>query len=627
MMVHVSQTRSGPAYRAKGRQKSKGRNRGMMNVSRFSVPRRARCIGLLFAFLLALTVCLLIVKPVWASILSFAPAQSYSVGQDPFSVTGADFNGDSRADLAVATTNSNSSGFDDVSVLLNKGDGTFATAQGYKVGQFPNSVISADFNEDGKKDLAVANGCGSDVSVSGSCNGNVSVLSGNGDGTFGSAQFVAVGTGNVLQSVASSDFDGDGNLDLAVAIRYKSDANGNWIPSNQIAVLLGNGDGTFGTPTFFGAGTGPYSVTPADLNGDGKADLAVANADSNNVSVLLGRGDGTFGTAQNFNVGNAATYVSIEDFNKDGKKDLAVAAYLSGVQVLLGNGDGTFGAAQNVGFYRAFSITSADFDSDGNLDLAASDVGSDRVSVSRGNGDGTFGSPQTFQVVPDVRSVISTDFNGDQKADLTVANHSSSSVSVLLNTTTPDTTQCTQTGTSSGETILGTPEADVICAGGGNDTVKGLGGNDILKGQGGNDKLLGGVGNDSLDGDIGTDTASYSASLTAVSPSLATNSSTGEGSDTFVGLENLLGSPKADTLTGSAANNTLTGGGGNDAESGGEGNDKVVGSGGADTLNGQGGADTVNSKDGVSGNDSLDGGLGTDTKITDATEKLIVGFP
>jgi Ca2+-binding RTX toxin-like protein len=143
-----------------------------------------------------------------------------------------------------------------------------------------------------------------------------------------------------------------------------------------------------------------------------------------------------------------------------------------------------------------------------------------------------------------VRSVISTDFDGDQKADLTVANHSSSSVSVLLNTTKPNTTQCTKTGTSSGETILGTSGADVICAAGGNDTIKGLGGNDILKGKDGNDKLLGGVGDDTLDGEIGSDTASYSASLTAVNASLATNASMGEGSDTFSGVENLLGSSK-----------------------------------------------------------------------------------
>ena len=126
---------------------------------------------------------------------------------------------------------------------------------------------------------------------------------------------------------------------------------------------------------------------------------------------------------------------------------------------------------------------------------------------------------------------------------------------------------------------------------------------------------------------MGIDTGSYTASLTAVSASLATKSSTGEGSDTFSGVENLSGSPKADTLIGSAANNKLTGGGGSDTESGGLGDDTVIGSGGADFLYGQGGNDTVNSKDSVNGNDTLRGGEGTDTKITDTQEKSILGFP
>ena len=194
-------------------------------------------------------------------------------------------------------------------------------------------------------------------------------------------------------------------------------------------------------------------------------------------------------------------------------------------------------------------------------------------------------------------------------------------------TASPPVPSCTITGTANAETISGTSADDVICAGGGNDTINGLGGNDTLKGEAGNDTLLGGVGNDTLDGGLGTDTASYSASLTAVIASLATNSATGEGSDTFLGVENLLGSSKADTLTGSTANNRLTGGGGSDTAHGGLGNDTVQGNGGADTLKGEDGDDTVNSKDGVNGNDSLDGGAGTDTKVTDATEQSIVNFP
>jgi hypothetical protein len=231
-------------------------------------------------------------------------------------------------------------------------------------------------------------------------------------------------------------------------------------------------------------------------------------------------------------------------------------------------------------------------------------------SVS-GLGNGTY----TFEV----RAV--EPFSG--QADLTPA----SRTWTVDTTASPPSPSCTITGTANAETISGTSAEDVICAGGGNDTVIGRGGNDTLKGEAGNDQLLGGVGNDSLDGALGTDTASYSASLTAVNASLATNTSTGEGSDTFLGIENLLGSSKADTLTGSGTDNKLTGEGGPDTEQGGSGNDTVIGSGGADTLKGEDGNDTVNSKDGVNGNDSLDGGAGTDTKVTDATEKSMVGFP
>jgi Ca2+-binding RTX toxin-like protein len=212
-------------------------------------------------------------------------------------------------------------------------------------------------------------------------------------------------------------------------------------------------------------------------------------------------------------------------------------------------------------------------------------------------------------------------------------------------TTAAPPTSCTKTGTSSADVLQGTSGDDVICGLGGSDTIKGLGGNDILRGEAGNDKLFGGSGNDTLDGSLGTDTANFSEALAAITASLSTNTATGDGSDTLAGVENLIGSPKNDTLTGSEANNTinggggadtldglggadtLTGAGGNDTEHGGLGNDSVVGSGGADSLFGDENDDTVNSKDGVNGNDSLDGGAGTDTKVTDTTEKSIVGFP
>jgi Ca2+-binding RTX toxin-like protein len=206
---------------------------------------------------------------------------------------------------------------------------------------------------------------------------------------------------------------------------------------------------------------------------------------------------------------------------------------------------------------------------------------------------------------------------------------------------------CTITGTSSADTLNGTSADDVICGGTGNDTIKGLEGNDILRGEGGSDQLYGGAADDTLDGGPGTDAANFSGSSAPVSASLADNTATGEGSDTLVSIENLVGSPGADTLTGSGADNSLTGGNGadtisaeggadrltgsagDDIEHGGPGNDTVTGSGGADNLFGDEDDDTVNSQDAVEGNDSLDGGpqVNGDTAITDATEMSIVDFP
>jgi Ca2+-binding RTX toxin-like protein len=185
---------------------------------------------------------------------------------------------------------------------------------------------------------------------------------------------------------------------------------------------------------------------------------------------------------------------------------------------------------------------------------------------------------------------------------------------------------CTISGTSGNDTLKGTSRADVICGLGGNDAIQGLDGNDLLQGGGGGDTLVGGPGDDTQDGGLGTDTGSFSGTA-AVVASLAAGTASGQGSDTLTAIENLTGSSANDTLTGDSGPNNLDGSGGNDTVRGGAGNDNVIGGKGADNLFGEDGDDTVNSKDGVKGNDSLDGGPGTDTKVTDATEAKIVGFP
>ena len=174
---------------------------------------------------------------------------------------------------------------------------------------------------------------------------------------------------------------------------------------------------------------------------------------------------------------------------------------------------------------------------------------------------------------------------------------------------------CTSTGSG---TIVGTAGSDVLCGSGGGDTIRGLGGGDVLVGRGGDDTLNGGAG---------TDTVSYTGSSTGVRASLTANSATGQGRDTFVGVEDLSGSAYVDTLVGSGSANRLSGGGGKDALYGRSSGDLLVGGPGSDELFGEGNADTLYSRDGVNGNDSLDGGSASDTCLQDARERSIRNCP
>ncbi|MFH1374294.1 MAG: FG-GAP-like repeat-containing protein [bacterium] len=238
----------------------------------------------------------------------------------------------------------------------------FDTAVNYGVGDGPHSVFSADLDGDNDNDLAVAN----------SHSNNVSILLNNGDGTFAPA--VNYGPGDHPGSVFSADLDGDNDNDLAVANAW----------SNNVSILLNNGDGTFAAAVNYGAGDNPFSVFSADLDGDSDRDLAVANAHSNNVSILLNNGDGTFASAVNYGAGYFPTSVFSADLNGDKVNDLAVANFdnSDNVSILVNNGNGTFAPAVNygVGDYPR-SVFSSDLDSDGDFDLAVANSGSDNVSV------------------------------------------------------------------------------------------------------------------------------------------------------------------------------------------------------------------------------------------------------
>ncbi|MFN6447417.1 MAG: FG-GAP-like repeat-containing protein [Nostoc sp. DedSLP05] len=342
--------------------------------------------------------------------LAFTTGSSFGVGSSPGFVTVGDFNKDGNLDLVVANANS-----DNVSVLLGNGSGSFGATSNFAVGDHPTSVTVGDFNKDGNLDLAVTN----------YFSNNVSVLLGNGSGGFGAASNFNVGTAPL--SVTVGDFNKDGNLDLAVANSG----------SNDVSVVLGNGSGSFGAASNFAVAMTPYSVTVGDFNKDGNLDLAVASIDSGNISVLLGNGSGGFSAANNFGVGGASLSITVGDFNKDGNSDLAVALVdFTKVSVVLGNGSGGFGTASHFDVADSpTSVTVGDFDKDGNSDLAVVDF--NKASVLLGNGSGGFGTASTFDVGSNPYSVIVGDFNKDGNSDLAVANSGSNNVSVLLNISAP----------------------------------------------------------------------------------------------------------------------------------------------------------------------------------------------
>jgi hypothetical protein len=268
-------------------------------------------------------------------------------------------------------------------------------------------VAVADLNGDGKLDMATADTLGSTVSV----------FLGNGDGTFQNAR--AVFPGPFPSSVAVGDFNGDGKLDLAVGVF-------NLARSGIVAILLGNGDGSFRSPVLYATPAEPQSVAVADLRGNGKLDVVAANGDG--IDILLGNGDGTFQPG-GVSVGPGTDFVTVGDFNGDGKPDLAVSSN-SGFNILLGNGDGTFHLSQTIPAGIERDIALGDFNHDGKLDLAAFEEG--RLAIFLGNGDGTFRASGVTPTGSNSGAIAVGDFNGDGNLDIAAEGIGDSTLDVRL---------------------------------------------------------------------------------------------------------------------------------------------------------------------------------------------------
>ena len=235
-----------------------------------------------------------------------------------FAVT--DFNGDNKLDL-VAVNQEFQVGT--VSILLGDGTGHFGTPTKFNVGDDPLSVATGDFNGDGSMDLVVAN--------EGGFSDNVSVLLGNGMGSFGGATNFAVG-GDQPTDVVVADFNGDGKLDLAV---------GNVIPPIGVSILFGTGSGSFVLDEHYGAGLETMAV--GDFNGDGKPDLVFGSQSQDRISVLINQGNGRFGQPRIFVVGKEPLVVAIGDFNNDGKTDLLLLGNKTDNRLKIGSMDANYG--------------------------------------------------------------------------------------------------------------------------------------------------------------------------------------------------------------------------------------------------------------------------------------------
>ena len=378
---------------------------------------------------------------------TFQPPQVYALNQYVAAMAVADFDGDGRADLAVAEAGFSSALLSELTIMSTTPTGTLTGTPyiGDIVGPTRTTFVpvAGDFNDDGYVDLvghtlatgsaielADANGTLTAATPASFLVGDIVVVGdfdndgrldlvyddgtlvrfahGVGDGTL-AATTIDTTVGGYGAALTAADFNHDGKLDLAIA---------NQIGLNSITIAFGHGDGSFGNVTTYPVGTTPIDIDAADLNGDGNLDLVVSNrGGSSSISVLVGSPTGTFAAAVNYPVAGEAWSTAVGDFDSDGKPDLAVATGdTTSIGLLLGHGDGSFGSETtiNVGASQ-YWIGTSDLDGDGKLDLL---VGTRGLLVLLGNGDATFAPPALYDAGSGGFGIVVTDFNHDGRDDV-----------------------------------------------------------------------------------------------------------------------------------------------------------------------------------------------------------------
>ena len=346
----------------------------------------------------------------------------------------ADLNGDGKPDLAGAGVNS-------ASVMLNNGDGTFRARVDYPAAGQTQDVAAGDFNGDGRIDLVLTIYT-QQISLS--------LLTGNGDGTFNPPVNFPNTSGADSPSIVATDLNNDGNLDVAFAHSLAC-FTAPCTAARTISVMLGNGNGTFQPSREIDVGTGAHKMRAGDFNRDGIKDLAIG-AENTRLYILLGVGDGTFVQQPTIflvpggDLFSAGNDVAVADYNRDAIQDLAVAlGNGNGTAILIGNGDGTFGQPNRIldnAIEVPQSLAAADYNRDGFQDIARAlgDGTGGLMDILHGNGDGTFQPAVRYLVPPPLSSVggiviVSGDLNVDSRADIALmVGGASPSLRISLNT-------------------------------------------------------------------------------------------------------------------------------------------------------------------------------------------------
>lgn len=345
--------------------------------------------------------------------MSFEQSRHPTGGANPFAVVAADMNNDGMLDLAVTHVGSH-----DVIILLATGPATYRPTYRFAAGRVPRGIVATDLNADGLADLVVAGGQ----------KNTVEVLIGDGKGSGARATYRA---GIAPFNLAVADLSSDGNLDIAVANESNLEVLRD---QGEISILTGDGKGRFVRRSKLQSGTNPADIKAADLDGDGRSDLAVLNWASCDLALFYAKPDGSFSDATKIRYGRTSAYsLDVADLDGDRVVDIVVGDASGAIHVFRNDGAGRMTPAEVLQAGRGLrSLTVADLNGDGRNDLATANASEDDVTVILGR-QGGFAKPYDVPVGHHPRTVAAADLNGDGRMDLVVTNIESGDLSVLLN--------------------------------------------------------------------------------------------------------------------------------------------------------------------------------------------------